>query len=55
MLNMKKKTITYRNPVATAMLQERKAKQVVLPKKGSKAKYNRSKEKVNALRDAKLY
>jgi ribosomal protein L39E len=54
-LNMAKKTsVTYRNPVAKAMLQERRAPQVVPPKKGGKAKHNRKQEKVNAIRDAKL-
>jgi hypothetical protein len=55
-LNMAKKTsVTYRNPVAKAMLQERKSPQVVPPKKGSKAKHNRRKDNLNAIRDAKLY
>ena len=43
------------NPVAKAMLQERKAPQVVLPKRGSKAKRNRKQEKYNALRDEKFH
>ena len=47
-----KQTVTYRNPVAKAMLQERKSPQVILPKKGNKAKRNRQQEKVNAIRNA---
>ena len=43
------------NPVAKAMLQERKAPQVVPPKKGSKAKRNRKQEKHNAIRDEKFH
>ena len=43
------------NPVAKAMLQQRKSPQVVLPKKGNKAKRNRKKEFKDALRDAELY
>ena len=39
------------NPVARAMLQERKAPQVVLPKKGNKAKRNRQKDFRKALRE----
>ena len=55
-LNMAKKiSVGIVNPVAKAMLQERKSPQVVLPKKGSKAKRNRSKDKINAIRDAKLH
>jgi hypothetical protein len=55
-LNMAKKTsVTYRNPVAKAMLQERKSPQVILPKKGNKAKRNRQQEKIHAIRNAKLY
>ena len=50
-----KQTVTYRNPVAKAMLQERKSPQVILPKKGNKAKRNRKKEFKDALRDAELY
>tara|TARA_R100000541_G_scaffold9206_1_gene16749 strand:- start:170 stop:331 length:162 start_codon:yes stop_codon:yes gene_type:complete len=49
-----KPTIGIVNPVAKAMLQERKPPQVVLPKKGSKAKRNRKQEKYNALRDEEL-
>jgi hypothetical protein len=51
----KKTSVTYRNPVAKAMLQERKSPQVVPPKKGGKAKHNRRKDNLNAMRDAKLY
>ena len=51
-LNMAKKvSVGIVNPVAKAMLQERKAPQVVPPKKGSKAKPNRKQEKYNAIRD----
>jgi hypothetical protein len=39
------------NPVAKAMLQERKTPQVVPPKKGNKAKRNRKKDKYDAIRD----
>lgn len=52
---MKQKAVTYRNPVAKAMLQERKSPQVILPKKGGKAKRNRGKDKRNAIRDAQLH
>lgn len=51
----KKTSVTYRNPVAKAMLQERKSPQVVPPKKGGKAKRNRRQEKVDAIRNAKLH
>ena len=37
----KKPKIVVRNPVAKAMLQDRKPPQVVSAKKGSKAHYNR--------------
>jgi len=47
-------TIGIVNPVAKAMLQERKPPQVVPPKKGSKAKRNRKQEKYNAIRDEEL-
>ena len=47
-----KATIGIVNPVARAMLQERKSPQVVPPKKGGKAKRNRKQEKYNAVRDA---
>ena len=49
-----KPTIGIINPVARAMLQERKSPQVVPPKKGGKAKRNRKQEKYNALRDEEL-
>ena len=49
-----RKTVTYINPVARAMLQERKSPQVVPPKKGNKRKLTK-KDKQNAIRDAKLY
>ena len=49
-----KPTIGIVNPVAKAMLQERKPPQVVPPKKGSKAKHNRKQEKYNAIRDEEL-
>ena len=52
---VKKVSVGIVNPVAKAMLQERKAPQVVLPKKGSKAKRNRKQEKYNALRDEKFH
>ena len=42
------------NPVAKALLQERRSPQVVPPKKGNKRKLSK-KEKQNALRNAKLY
>ena len=51
---MKLTKIRYVNPVAKAMLQERKSPQVVPPKKGIKRKLTK-KEKQNAIRDAKLY
>ena len=41
----KKISVGVVNPVAKAMLQERKSPQVVLPKKGSKAKRSRKKDK----------
>ena len=49
-----KPTVGIVNPVAKAMLQDRKAPQVVPPKKGNKRKLTK-KEKQNALRDEKLY
>jgi len=52
---VKKVSVGVVNPVAKAMLQERKAPQVVLPKKGNKAKRNRKQEKYRAIRDAKLH
>ncbi len=51
----KKTSVTYRNPVAKAMLQERRAPQVVPPKKGGKAKRNRKQENEYAIRNAKLH
>ena len=55
-LNMVKKvSVGIVNPVAKAMLQERKAPQVVLPKKGSKAKRNRKQEKHDVIRDEKFH
>ena len=53
MMKIKKPNLI--NPVAKAMLQDRKSPQVVLPKKGNKAKRNRKKEFKDALRDAELY
>jgi len=52
---VKKVSVGIVNPVAKAMLQERKAPQVVPPKKGSKAKRKRKQEKYSAIRDAKLH
>ncbi len=52
---IKKASVGIVNPVARAMLQERKAPQVVPPKKGSKAKRNRKQEKYNAIRDEKFH
>ena len=46
MTMIKKLSVGIINPVAKAMLQDRKAPQVVLPKKGSKAKLNRRKDKM---------
>jgi hypothetical protein len=55
-LNMVKKvSVGVVNPVAKAMLQERKSPQVVLPKRGSKAKRNRKQEKHDAIRDEKFH
>ena len=51
-MKLTKRYIT--NPVAKAMLEQRKQPQVVPPKKGTKRKPSK-KEKYNALRDAKLY
>lgn len=39
------------NPVAKAMLQNRKSPQVVAPKRGKGAKYNRGVNKQNAIRN----
>jgi hypothetical protein len=55
MTMIKKVSVGIVNPVAKAMLQERKSPQVVLPKKGSKAKRNRSKDKINAIQYAKFH
>ena len=52
---IKKVSVGIVNPVAKAMLQERKSPQVILPKKGNKAKRNRQQEKIHAIRNAKLY
>ena len=52
---IKKVSVGIVNPVAKAMLQERKAPQVVLPKKGSKAKRNRSKDRYDAIRNEKFH
>ena len=49
-----KKSVGIVNPVAKALLQQRKSPQVVPPKKGNKRKLSK-KEKQNALRNAKLY
>ena len=54
MTMIKKLSVGIVNPVAKAMLQDRKAPQVVLPKKGGKAKRNRKKDKYNAIRDEKF-
>ena len=43
--NMKNAPMGIVNPVAKAMLQERKSPQVILAKKGNKAKRNRQNEK----------
>ena len=51
---MKSTTRYITNPVAKALLEQRKSPQVVPPKKGTKRKPSK-KEKYNALRDAKLY
>ena len=51
---MKRTPVGIVNPVAKALLQQRKAPQVVPPKKGNKRKQSK-KEKQNAMRDAKLY
>jgi hypothetical protein len=55
MTMIKKLSVGIVNPVAKAMLQERKSPQVVLPKKGSKAKRNRKQEKHDAIRDEKFH
>ena len=51
---MKRTSVGIVNPVAKALLQQRKAPQIVPPKKGNKRKQSK-KEKQNAMRDAKLY
>ena len=51
---MKRISVGIVNPVAKALLQQRKSPQVVPPKKGNKRKLSK-KEKQNALRNAKLY
>ena len=51
---MKSKTRYITNPVAKALLEQRKQPQVVPPKKGTKRKPSK-KEKYNALRDARNY
>ena len=50
-----KPTIGIVNPVAKAMLQERKPPQVIPPKKGGKSKRNRKRDNHNAIRNEKLY
>ena len=49
--NMKNAPMGIVNPVAKAMLQERKSPQVVLPKKANKAKRNRQTDFRKALRE----
>jgi hypothetical protein len=51
---MKQKPVGIVNPVAKAMLSQRRSPQVVPPKKGNKRKLSK-KEKQNALRNEKLY
>jgi len=51
---MKNRPVGIVNPVAKALLQQRKSPQVVPPKKGNKRKPSK-KEKQNEIRDAKLY
>ena len=48
---MKKRKPKPRNPIARAMLEQRQQPQVIPPKKGGKAKYNRRKENHDALRN----
>jgi len=43
------------NPVAKAMLQNRKSPQVVAPKRGKGAKYNRGVSKQNAIRNEEFW
>jgi len=52
---MKKSLVTYRCPVAKAMLQDRKSPQVVPAKRGNKAKRSRKKDKLNAINDFRKY
>ena len=47
-----KPTVGIVNPVAKAMLQDRKPPQVVLPKKGNKAKRNRQTDFRKAYKEA---
>jgi|TARA_R110000823_G_scaffold239801_1_gene364925 hypothetical protein len=51
---MKKKGLTYRNPVARSMLEDRQSPKVIPPKKGSKAKRNRKEDNKDALRDTEF-
>lgn len=51
---MKQKPVGIVNPVAKAMLSQRRSPQVIPSKKGNKRKQSK-KEKQNAMRDAKLY
>ena len=55
MTMIKKLSVGIVNPVAKATLQDRKAPQVVLPKKGGKAKRNRRKDKMINDRNLKEY
>ena len=50
--NMRNAPMGIVNPVARAMLQERKSPQVVLPKKGNKARRNRQTEFRKAYKEA---
>ena len=50
-VDMKRKTVIHRNPVAKAMLQERQSPKVIPPKKGGKAKLNRKEDERNAIRE----
>lgn len=50
-ITMKKRKPKPRNPIARALLEQRQKPQVIPPKKGSKAKYNRRKENHDALRN----
>ena len=51
---IKKISVGVVHTVAKAMLPERKAPQVIPPKKGNKRKHSK-KEKQNEMRNAKLY